>query len=1001
MQFPGISGGAGAEENEFAFMCGPVLHQLCYQTAPTQVTNSDTNPRKAPTPLAARDESEDDRRLKKVLAEVAYRQKSVDQLKVSMHKLQGEIAGALNETRANDEWWRAFRGPLERRVAGAESEAQKQRDEAERLEKALAKTRRELTDAEGMLHVAEDRAKELMAILGDAAADSEASAARAEQTQRFATGRAQNILKKIWLEMAILSRLSAWQEWAAHQARVRVVCKSLLVRMTGNTLAGAFSDWMDAAREQKRLRRAQEQCSRRWRNLLLRQLVAEWVGSVQEQKQSDIVTQAKNAAALIKESQARMKHEMEEAISHRDTVIRRMDSRCATEVERVLQLECTLQTQARHITGLKLRIQDLEEEAVATKEKLALSMFSDTRWKGMYTKTFDKLKHSLAEVKAQAAQLEELNDLYNTAKGDIEVFCTEIVRLKWDVAALTRQLAEVSEALLENLAIKAKLLKKVFRCCKDLQICAQARRLQRLRTALKGLAVTVVFRRQRRARRLCQQHAIARFQCRRVCLAWREFRAYRRRHSRALLTADRVLSLARFRATQRVVLAWFACTVWRRRRIDTVRQARARRDAGRHLCEWQQWCRSRMRARDIVARSRQVWSRALLAHFFRVYAWEAMSTGVAKARRAAKDALIKCETAEIEQHLAKGAMLANGRNFLSEKRQLQEALELAQNRAADYNAASAENKRLRNKLMASQRLCEELHVQVASERTKARLRPPPLSPREAVLQRNQGGASVLLSRGEGVFGGGGQSVSGADDDEGGGGGGCGGADGDVGGETGVESFPAGNAPAAPPPTRTSSGGIDDGMGHGESGSVCKNDGGGRVGAGGGRGGGGEGGAGDGRKNNREDLVFGEVGTRKEDVSGKGNGMCGKEDAAPDGRKRARKSNKTAKVLAPLNQVQSNDGPEGKGGGDGVKIEWVLSTRERELERANCKIGLCQESTVPHARAHTYTITATVYSPTHELAPAQCQHAWSIHTHGDVRHTVMYVSTVLSGSSVFA
>ena len=130
-------------------------------------------------------------------------------------------------------------------------------------------------------------------------------------------------------------------------------------------------------------------------------------------------------------------------------------------------------------------------------------------------------------------------------------------------------------------------------------------------------------------------------------------------------------------------------------------------------------------------------------------------------------------------------------------------------------------------------------------------------------------------------------------------------------------------------------------------------------------------------------------------------MCGKEDAAPDGRKRARKSNKTAKVLAPLNQVQSNDGPEGKGGGDGVKIEWVLSTRERELERANCKIGLCQESTVPHTRAHTYTITATVYSPTHELAPAQCQHAWSIHTHGDVRHTVMYVSTVLSGSSVFA
>jgi hypothetical protein len=65
---------------------------------------------------------------------------------------------------------------------------------------------------------------------------------------------------------------------------------------------------------------------------------------------------------------------------------------------------------------------------------------------------------------------------------------------------------------------------------------------------------------------------------------------------------------------------------------------------------------------------------------------------------------------EIEQHLAKSAMLANRRSFLSEQRQLQEALELAKVKAQECDSLSSENKRLGNKLMASQRLCGELHV---------------------------------------------------------------------------------------------------------------------------------------------------------------------------------------------------------------------------------------------------------------------------------------------------
>jgi hypothetical protein len=59
----------------------------------------------------------------------------------------------LNETRANDRWWQAFRGPLEQRVASAEQDAQEKKDEAERLTQALSTARRKLVDSEAMLKV--------------------------------------------------------------------------------------------------------------------------------------------------------------------------------------------------------------------------------------------------------------------------------------------------------------------------------------------------------------------------------------------------------------------------------------------------------------------------------------------------------------------------------------------------------------------------------------------------------------------------------------------------------------------------------------------------------------------------------------------------------------------------------------------------------------------------------------------------------------------------------
>jgi hypothetical protein len=368
---------------------------------------------------------------------------------------------------------------------------------------------------------------------------------------------------------------------------------------------------------------------------------------------------------------------------------------------------------------------------------------------------------------------------------------------------MTRQHAEVSELLLKNLALTVTQQKKLFRRRKHLEFLACARRLQRLRTALKALAVTVFFLRRRRARRVGQQRSFFKFLCRRICQAWREYRVLNRRHARALVVAESVVSMRVFRNTQRFCHLWYACTAdsaSKRRRASSARETRALRDTTRCLSSWQHWCMWRIRARGIVGRFRMVWRRALLAHVLKVYAWEVKSTYVAREKSVAKEALIKCETAEIEQHLAKSAMLANRRSFLSEKRQFQEELELAKVKAQECASLSSDNKRLRNKLMASQRLCGELHLQVASERARGLLCPPPLSPREThlthltPLERNLGCASVRLS-------------------EGGGGleGGCGdgGGDSSRGERGGAEAEfctlgPAAALPSAPPPTRASS-----------------------------------------------------------------------------------------------------------------------------------------------------------------------------------------------------
>jgi hypothetical protein len=218
--------------------------------------------------------------------------------------------------------------PLKKRADDAEQQASDARQKALELEEELRSTRRSLVTAEAALEAEQQRAAELMTILGEAAVSSEASAARAEQAHRFAAGRAENILHKVYNELNFVSRFEAWAEWAENEVRIRRVCKGIAARLLGNDLSTSLQQWADAAREEKRLRRAQTQCARRWLLLLLREYVGCWKAAVEEGKQSDLVKQAKNAAQLIKETQERLQRQLSEVIESKDVVIKRVEARC-------------------------------------------------------------------------------------------------------------------------------------------------------------------------------------------------------------------------------------------------------------------------------------------------------------------------------------------------------------------------------------------------------------------------------------------------------------------------------------------------------------------------------------------------------------------------------------------------------------------------------------------------------------------------------------------------
>jgi hypothetical protein len=80
----------------------------------------------------------------------------------------------------------------------------------------------------------------------------------------------------------------------------------------------------------------------------------------------------------------------------------------------------------------------LEEELETARATAAASMLSDSVWRQRHAVLYEQFKQSEAEV----ARLRQVDAQLAVAMADIAVFCDEIVRRKWELAALTSQLSQ-------------------------------------------------------------------------------------------------------------------------------------------------------------------------------------------------------------------------------------------------------------------------------------------------------------------------------------------------------------------------------------------------------------------------------------------------------------------------------------------------------------------------------------------------------------------------------
>ena len=429
-------------------------------------------------------------------------------------------------------------------------------------------------------------------------------------------------------------------------------------------------------------------------------------------------------------------------------------------MEQVLELESVRKTQALFIKELKTDIARLEAEAQEAREKAAASMLSDSTWRVRYTALYEKYKESRAE----AARLLHVDADLAVAMQDISVFCKEIVSLKWELGALTNQLAQTSEALSDCNRCKQYLEDKTRRRRREIRSAYAREKRRRRLAALTAWMLGAALRRDRRKRRAAVAPSLSRRKRLRCLHAWRDVWLHWRRAARGRRAAG-LAAGSRFRHLVRGLWqGWSAASVFsgaRRRRggLAAMRMQRSRCLAAlRSVLEawwWYQALRRRGRRLSVAQ------SAATACHtprlplhslFFLEWAREVRGQLVGAARGQLADALAARDTAVIDLSLAKAHMLHTENKMGEELEKTRRLLEAQGNKLLVASRASRDSERLRGKLAASLRLSHELHSQVQSERAREHLLPNCEKPSRACgggeqLQERRGsdGAVSLLA----------------------------------------------------------------------------------------------------------------------------------------------------------------------------------------------------------------------------------------------------------------
>uniref|UniRef100_A0A7S0HHW2 Sfi1 spindle body domain-containing protein n=1 Tax=Hanusia phi TaxID=3032 RepID=A0A7S0HHW2_9CRYP len=425
-------------EDEYPFLCGPVLFQLKRHdqgTAPAGRKESE----------GGIVDDEADERLRRVLEEVKYKQVMVDALQEEMQTCGEELAQALRETRDNDSWWTSFRTPLEAKVARAEEEVEEAKGKIQKLQLQLDGKRRQLEQAEGDLEKSRKEAEDLHKIIQRTALRLTQTPEEAEVTRREAERKGTAILERMVFDYVAGGQFELWADHAQNAKRLRRILKRVAERWMGRGSAELLGMWSDCAKGRRKLRRMQENFAREWRMMYVEDAFGRWRRSLEARKSEEYAKKAREHFKSIQEAQENIRLEFSAKLLESERACRRMEGQLAANKGEIESLLAMKRVQMKFIEVLKEEKRSVEQKVEAMEDKMESLSASDSKWKGMHEKLWGRFMLLQKETKRLQPMEEELK----AAKQDIEMFCRDLVRMKGDLVQMGRKQEKMEEQVVE------------------------------------------------------------------------------------------------------------------------------------------------------------------------------------------------------------------------------------------------------------------------------------------------------------------------------------------------------------------------------------------------------------------------------------------------------------------------------------------------------------------------------------------------------------------------